>query len=197
MVVAASSCGAFALYHELEGLSRKRHANARRLARYRLLRAMPRSRPSSSSNRSTKQLETWLAEQAERAFALYEGGSIAQQLDAAFLWSRTGHVSLWASASSEWLTTVAPLLTTGPINVVLSIPWWSKRTSQLQRLAIERLDPELARQPTAYGASATPTTWRTAHREVGNASKIMRRLVRKYVGLGGRSEVGALQAERR
>jgi hypothetical protein len=170
-----------AWYHDLEGLIRKRPANAHRLARYRWLRATPFP-PELLVEPFYDDVEARLTEQVEGSFALCEGGSTVQQLDAAFIWGLTGHVSLWTSATSEWLTTAAPLLTTGPINVVLSIPWWNKRTSQLQRLAIERLDPELAQPRTAYGSTANPTTWRTAHRETGNASKIIRRLVRTWVG---------------
>jgi len=105
-----------------------------------------------------------------------------QQLDAAYMWKKTGNPALYLSAAYNWLPTVAPILTAGVLKAAIAMPWKIRLTSQFQRHIIQRLSPAAARITTTYGGPAEPTKLTNLHMEawqfVNRAKKLTGKLDR-------------------
>jgi hypothetical protein len=162
---------------EFLGIGRRQEANVNNLLTYRFLNNVPPTSlfaqdwlPAFRSN---------LKARIEAVCREFSGTRTTQQLDAVFMWKGTGHGSLYMSASYNWLPSVAPLSSAGPVKLAVSMPWKMRLTSQLQRQVIYTLSPRAASELTAYGSTAEPISPKNLHLEAWQVAKRGAHLARK------------------
>lgn len=162
---------------EFFGIGRRQPANVDRFLKYRLLHDGPPPTGLFANN--------WYPGYVNRirsrteAIIAYVGESLTtQQLETLYIWRSTGTFSK-VSALFNWLPMVHPILNPGFIDIALSVSWWLKKSTALQRKTVHLMSPEAAVFPTQYGPTASPTSLATLPQQMIQTGKSLGHLISK------------------
>ena len=149
---------------EFFGIGRRRKANIRNALNYRYFKdSIIRSGLFRTDFQTD--LKNRFGQKLDHIFSQVPGSRTTQQLDAAYVWKKTGNPALYLSSTYNWLPTVAPLLTAGVIESTVSLPWSARLTTHLQRLMIQELCPTAAKMDTTDGGTGSPFSVSNSHKE--------------------------------
>ena len=172
---------------EFFGIGRRKLASVDRALRYRYV---PKKMPRMELFRHNwyPDFENRLRAHLSNIFLTLPDSLTTQQLDAAYVWKKTGMPTVYLSSHQNWLPSVCPFLTAGVVEAAVSLPWTFRLTSRFQRELIQALSPDLARLETEYGGVGAPASIGTIYSESKQVANRARKLFGKLDAmiLGGR-----------